>query len=137
MCLIIAETVRSAIDGTCLPWKQLKRAKDEDWMFPNHRKSGPLRHEDLLGRVIQPAAKELGLPHITWRLLRHWGATQMVEASVPIKAAQERLGHSRPDILLKFYAHVLDASADAAASTLSQGLGARSASLEGAYRAAS
>ena len=120
-----------------LTLKQLKKAKDEDWMFPNHRKSGPLRHEDLLGRVIQPAAKELGLPHITWRLLRHWGATQMVEASVPIKAAQERLGHSRPDILLKFYAHVLDASADAAASTLSQGLGARSASLEGAYRAAS
>ena len=38
---------------------------------------------------------------------------------VPIKAAQERLGHSRPDILLKFYAHVLDASADAAASSLS------------------
>jgi len=120
-----------------LTLKQLKKAKDEDWMFPNHRKSGPLRHEDLLGRVIQPAAKELGLPHITWRLLRHWGATQMVEASVPIKAAQERLGHSRPDILLKFYAHVLDASADAAASTLSQGLGARSATLEGAYRAAS
>ena len=34
-----------------LTLKQLKRAKDEDWMFPNHRKSGPLRHEDLLGRV--------------------------------------------------------------------------------------
>jgi integrase/predicted DNA-binding transcriptional regulator AlpA len=117
--------------------KRLQRAKDEDWMFPNHRKTGPLRHEDLLGRVIQPAARELGLPHVTWRLLRHWGATQMVEASVPIKAAQERLGHSRPDILLKFYAHVLDASADAAASTLSQGLGARSATLERAYRAAS
>ena len=33
--------------------------------------------------------------------LRHWGATEMVEAKVPIKAAQERLGHSRPDVLLK------------------------------------
>ena len=43
----------------------------------------------------------------------------MVEAHVPLKAAQERLGHSRPDILLKFYAHVLDASADAAAESLS------------------
>ena len=38
----------------------------------------------------------------------------MLEARVPLKAAQERLGHSRPDILLKFYAHVLDGSADAA-----------------------
>jgi len=28
----------------------------------------------------------------------------MVEARVPLKAAQERLGHSRPDILLKIYA---------------------------------
>ena len=53
------------------------------------------------------------------------------------KAYASSSGHSRPDILLKFYAHVLDASADAAAFTLSQGLGARSASLEGAYRAAS
>ncbi|WP_190273665.1 site-specific integrase [Granulicella mallensis] len=55
-------------------------------------KSGPIWHDNLLGRVIQPAARELGLPHITWRLLRHWGATQMVEARVPLKAAQQRLG---------------------------------------------
>jgi hypothetical protein len=31
----------------------------------------------------------------------------------------KREGHSRPDILLKVYAHVLDASADMAAETLS------------------
>jgi hypothetical protein len=43
----------------------------------------------------------------------------MVEERVPIKAAQQRPGHSRPDILLKFYAHVLDASADTAAESLS------------------
>ena len=102
-----------------LALKARMHAKDEDWVIPNNRKTGPIWHEDLLSRRIQPAARELGLPHITWRLLRHWGATQMVEAHVPLKAAQERLGHSRPDILLKFYAHVLDASADAAAETLS------------------
>jgi hypothetical protein len=86
-------------------------------VFPNSRKTGPIWHEDLLSRRIQPVADELGLPHITWRLLRHWGATQMVEARVPLKAAQERLGHSRPDILLKFCAHVLDASADMESTT--------------------
>jgi integrase len=102
-----------------LALKDRTKAKDDDWMFPNNRKTGPIWHEDLLVRSIQPAAKELGLPHITWRLLRHWGATQMAEGRVPIKAAQERLGHSRPDILLKFYTHVLDESADMAAETLS------------------
>jgi hypothetical protein len=43
----------------------------------------------------------------------------MVEKRVPIKAAQQRLGHTRPDILLKHYAHVLDESAEFAAETLS------------------
>ena len=110
--------------------KARMKAQDEDWMFPNRIKNGkiikpgPIWHEDLLSRRIQPVADELGLPHITWRLLRHWGATQMVEARVPLKAAQERLGHSRPDILLKFYAHVLDASADMATETLSGQFGA-------------
>ncbi len=49
-------------------------------MFPNHIKKGgaklkpgPMWHEHLLARQIQPVADRLGLPHITWRLLRHWG----------------------------------------------------------------
>jgi Site-specific recombinase XerD len=60
-----------------------------------------------------------GLPHITWRLLRHWGATQMVEANTPIKVVQQRLGHSRPNTVLIYYARVLDKSADSAASLVS------------------
>jgi integrase len=79
-------------------------------------------HEQIMGRIVQPVAHKLGLPHITWRLLRHWRTTQMVESQVPIKAAQERLGHTRPDILLKHYTHVLDESAEFAATTLSSKL---------------
>ncbi len=122
--------------------KERMKAQDEDWMFPNRikkgktMKPGPIWHETLLARRIQPVADRLGLPHITWRLLRHWGATQMVEERVPIKAAQERLGHSRPDILLKIYAHVLDASADAAAESLSGQLGGGRSAVSSAQRAA-
>ena len=67
-------------------------------------------------------AKDLGLPHITWRLLRHWGATHMMELGIPVKTVQERLGHSRPDILLKHYVHVLVGAAERAAAVLSTGL---------------
>ncbi len=42
----------------------------------------------------------------------------MVEKRVRAKGAQQRLGHSRPDILLKHYAHVLDESANMVAETL-------------------
>ena len=122
--------------------KERTKAQDEDWMFPNRikkgrtMKPGPIWHETLLARRIQPVADRLGLPHITWRLLRHWGATQMVEERVPIKAAQERLGHSRPDILLKIYAHVLDASADAATESLSGQLSGGISAAQSAQRAA-
>ena len=98
-----------------LALKQQMSAADDDWMFPNRRQTGPIGHEQILGRVVQPMARQLGLPHITWRVLRHWGTTQMVENHVPIKAAQQRLGHSRPDILLKHYTHVLEESAEFAA----------------------
>ncbi|MDQ2833841.1 MAG: tyrosine-type recombinase/integrase [Acidobacteriota bacterium] len=81
--------------------KESVNGQEEDWMFPNRikngsiMKSGPIWHETLLARRIQPLARELGLPHITLRLLRHWGAPEMVEANTPIKAVQQRLGHSR------------------------------------------
>jgi integrase/predicted DNA-binding transcriptional regulator AlpA len=112
-----------------LALKVRKKAKDGDWMFPNRIKNGkimkpgPMWHEHLLARKIQPVADRLGLPHITWRLLRHWGTTQMIAAKVDIKAAQQRLGHSRPTTLLIHYAQVLDESANTAAELLSGQLG--------------
>jgi len=94
--------------GRLLKLKRVQGAKDNDWIFPNAKKSGPICHEQILGKKIHPVTKKLGLPHITWRLLRHWGTPQMAEENVPIKAAQQRLGHSRPDLLLIRYAHLLD-----------------------------
>ena len=126
-----------------LALKERMKAGDEDLMFSNRikkgktMKPGPIWHETLLGRRIQPVADRLGLPHITWRLLRHWGATQMVEERVPIKAAQERLGHSRPDILLRFTLTCSTRLRNAAAESLSGQLsgGLRSA-IEAAQNAA-
>jgi integrase len=112
-----------------LALKERKRAQDDDWMFPNRikkgkiMKPGPIWHEHLLARHIQPAADRLGLPHITWRLLRHWGTTQMTSAKMEIGAVQQRLGHSRPNILLEYYAHVLPPAADEAAGLVSGQLG--------------
>jgi hypothetical protein len=102
-----------------LALKKQMNATDDDWIFPNSRKTGPMRHEQILGSTIQPVADKLGMPHIIWRVLRHWGTTQLVENRVPLTAVQQRLGHTRLDILLKFHAHVLDASAVLAAQTLS------------------
>ncbi len=72
-------------------------ASEDDWLFPNCRGTGPVRTHNVLRRIIQPTARELGLPHVTWHLLRHWNATVMHEEGVPLKVAQERLGHARAE----------------------------------------
>ena len=113
-----------------LSLKRRVNAKDDDWMFPNRIKKGgaklkpgPIWHEHILTRHIQPVADRLGLPHITWRLLRHWGATQLVGGGVDVKVIQQRLGHSPASTTMNYYAHVLDERADAAAGMISGPLG--------------
>jgi integrase len=115
-----------------LALKELQNAADSDWIFPSGNPEAPLRHEDVLSRKIQPKVRELGLPHVTWRLLRKWGSTHLIANRLPVNAVQERLGHSRPDIVLIHYARLLDESAVAAAVTVSSKLSARSAELENA-----
>lgn len=107
-----------------LALKEKMNAQDDDWMFPNRirrgtkLKPGPIWHETILGRRVQPVANRLGLPHITWRLLRHWGVTRMLRAKMDIPAIQQRVGHSRPTILLEHYADLLPPSADEAAASM-------------------
>jgi hypothetical protein len=60
------------------------------------------------------------------------GSTHLIANRLPVNAVQERLGHSRPDIVLIHYAKVLDESAVAAAAMVSSKLSARSAELENA-----
>jgi integrase len=76
-----------------------------------------------ISRRIQPVADRLGLPHIAWRLIRHWGSTQMIGNLVDPKVVQQRLDHSRPDFVMRYYAYVLDERADGAADLISAQLG--------------
>lgn len=101
--------------STCRPG-----ASSDDWVFPNRQGTGPISARNLLRRVIQPAAKELGITHVTWHLLRHWNATMMMEENVPIKVAQERLGHARIETTMKYYVHATQDSHEQAAQAISR-----------------
>jgi hypothetical protein len=60
------------------------------------------------------------------------GLDTLIANRLPVNAVQERLGHSRPDIVLIHYVRLLDESAVAAAETVNSKLSARSAELEDA-----
>ena len=85
------------------------RKRDDDLVFPN--KSGePLRESKLLQRVLQPAAERAGLGRVTWHQFRHIYSSLLNDLRVPVKIAQEQLGHASISTTLNIYTHVVDAS---------------------------
>jgi integrase len=64
-------------------------APADDWIFPNKMGTGPKEYVNILRRKVQPKAKELKLPHVTWRLLRHWHSTVLQDSGIPVKVARK------------------------------------------------
>jgi integrase len=74
-----------------------------------NRKGAPLRESKLLGNVLQPAAEAAGLGRVTWHQFRHIHSSLLNDLNVPVKIAQEQLGHASISTL-NIYTHVVDAS---------------------------
>jgi integrase len=71
------------------------------------REGSPLERRKLLRKHLKPAAKKLGLPGVTWHLLRHSHATMLDSVGTPIGTMQSLLGHSRSDITREIYLHAI------------------------------
>jgi integrase len=96
------------------------RKGDDDLVFPN--KSGEPLRESLLQRVLQPAAERAGLGRVTWHQFRHIHSSLLNDLRVPVKIAQEQLGHASLQTTLNIYTHVVDASHRAAIEPLERQL---------------
>jgi len=86
-----------------------KRIESDDLVFGN-RQGQPLRESKLLRNVLQPAAERAGLGRVTWHQFRHIHSSLLNDLRVPVKIAQEQLGHSSISTTLNIYTHVVDAS---------------------------
>jgi integrase len=71
------------------------------------REGLPLERWNLLRKHLKPAAKELGLPGVTWHLLRHSHATMLDSVGTPLGTMQSLLGHSTPEITREIYLHAI------------------------------
>ncbi len=64
-------------------------------------------------------------PRVRLHDLRHFAATRLLDAGIPVKTVSGRLGHARPATTLNVYAHFIPASdrlaADAMGEILSGG----------------
>jgi len=74
-----------------------------------------------VSKVFATAAESAGVEaHL--HLLRHWAATEMVGAGVPIPTVAKRLGHRDSSVTLRVYSHALPAQDAAAAEMLGRSL---------------
>ncbi|MEO7274374.1 MAG: tyrosine-type recombinase/integrase [Vicinamibacterales bacterium] len=85
------------------------RKADEDLIFPNSQ-GAPMRESKVLRRVLQPAAERAGLGRVTWHQFRHIHSSLLNDLHVPVKIAQEQLGHASISTTLNIYTHVVAAS---------------------------
>ncbi len=114
--------------------KRLKRAQAEELLALGVRQTGdtlvcaradgePLQPRSLTHEFARLIKRQKDMPRVRFHDLRHSHATQLLEAGVHPKVAQERLGHSTITTTLDLYSHVTDTMQEDAAQRLDRALG--------------
>ena len=75
---------------------------------------------DYVTKRFQTLRDSLGLGHLRLHDLRHFAATRLLAAGVPVRTVSGRLGHANPATTLTVYAHFLAASDQDAADVMGE-----------------
>jgi integrase len=82
------------------------------------RAGKPIDPSRILKKAVYPAHAKFQLPKVGWRGFRHTVATLLQDSGVPVKVAQDQLGHSNPTTTLAIYTHAVPESQRSAISQL-------------------
>ena len=67
-------------------------------------------------------AARIGMPDVTFHALRYSHASQLIDEGVDIVTISKRLGHAKPDITLRIYAHLFKKDDSKAAAAINAAL---------------
>jgi integrase len=67
---------------------------------------GALPSQKRYSKAWSDFADQIGMPDLSFHNLRHTHASQLIDAGVDIVTISKRLGHAKPDITLRIYAHL-------------------------------
>jgi integrase len=84
--------------------------------------NGEPRSLSAVSRAWSTFAERIGMPDVTFHALRHSHASQLVDAGVDIVTISKRLGHAKPDITLRIYAHLFQKDDGKAAAAINAAL---------------
>ncbi len=84
-------------------YRVVKSDGPDDLVFQSLRKGAPMRDNNILVRHIKPAARDLNIGWVNWRVLRTSFATWLKMAGADVKDAQALMRHSRASTTLDIY----------------------------------
>lgn len=90
------------LDGSVV--RECVQGEHESFDIVCRRENGKRINPMILNRVCYNLAKQSGI-HFTFHMLRHSHATLLAIGNAPVKAIQERLGHSSASITMNIYMH--------------------------------
>jgi integrase len=99
--------------------KLVKSGGPDDLVFQSVLKGCPMNDQNILKRHLQPAARKLGLPFVTWRCLRTSHATWLVQSGADPKSVQAQMRHARISTTMEIYAQAVPAAQRRALQQLS------------------
>ncbi len=86
-------------------WKP--KTEGSEWVFPSRRTGGVRSASMLLKKGIQPVAKEIGLGHITWHMLRHACRSWLDSGRTPTGVQKDLLRVSDISTAMNIYGRAL------------------------------
>ena len=96
---------------------------DQDWVFANH--NGEHFHPGTFTDLVASLSRRTGR-HVRFHDLRHFHASEMIQAGVNVVTVSKRLGHASVSMTLNRYGHRVDGSQRQAADTFAAAMnGAR------------
>jgi integrase len=96
------------------------RLQDEALLFTTTE--GEPRSLSSMSRAWSDFPERIGMPDVTFHGLRHSHASQLIDAGVDIVTISKRLGHAKPDITLRIYAHLFQKDDSKAAAAINAAL---------------
>jgi integrase len=97
-----------------------RQITDNAFVFGSRPDGGEPWLPNWLTKRFVSARRAAGLPHFRLHDLRHFMATEMLGAGVPIATVSQRLSHARASTTLNVYAHAVPGGDRGAAETLAE-----------------
>lgn len=87
--------------------RRKKATAKTKWVCEAPRRSGGMPNPWNITKMLTDACRAAGIPHHTFHALRHTHATMLLAMEVHPKVVAERLGHSKTDVTLETYSHMV------------------------------